>query len=1044
MGNIIGESFKDYVKSQIDIRQDKLGQQSRDTETLLQQNSNSAWIKLTSSVLIQDFEKIKIPAGVQDLAKYLTLFGGTSIDLKPLGGLGAYTSFGFEQGYRPMPGITSLESKPRNRGSARETTIKLKAYSREQFYYIDLLYLRLGYSVLAEFGHSLYFNNQGNFQKFSDDKTLTADFLGNEVSKFKGDHQTLLTTIEERRRSAAGNYDAVFGQIRNFEWSFTPEGYYDITLSIISYGDVLESLKANVQNSDDTQSPDVEEEEAPTPIDISKATTDTAIIDTLKNLDIIGRLAWGIKNEFRTGNAVQNSGNATMLLTGDKLGVEASDCLRLYNQEKKRGGTYYIRLGGLIKYLFDKTMIYVDEKREIPLIGFDLDTETNLIYKTPYTLSANPGVCVVKTQLEIDINGTQRNFSLLPEIPDTVGFDSRPDAGKVLNVFVNLAYILTQVNLLRDSGNNVSYLDLLQNICNSVQKTLGGINTLEVVVDEATARIIDQHPIPSLQKEVTSLAEFNIYGLKPGTVGSFVTDFGIKTSITNALATTITVGAQANGTIRGVDATPFSKWNEGLIDRILPEKQNQDTKPGANDLNSILKLEVKNRTIQEEYFNFVQSLAESRWSSEKAGEFETILSNMLTFIEAASGITGQGTRGGSLGFLPINLNFTFDGLSGIKIYQRFKINQNILPYNYPNALQFIVTGITNRVENNRWTTSIDTNAVPETLITNSPQTFNPTAINPSTGTGTGNTTTQNGEAVNFPSPQAQSGRVRLRVTRLLDNGVVCEGKLEVYNAQGRILKTYKTIERPWLQNQNKISCIPPGTYNFSKSKAYNNPKLGEVLRISNPPFRNGVLVHVGTKPTDSEGCILPTQLNGTNSRVAMKEILEFLYPQGSGSETYVIEVYGVQGKEYVDIRNNFVYTGPGEVPIEEEDEERSRKLYIAYAGQLNKVMNLQDNFDASKPLLQKTVGVINAVVEAGKRIKAIFGDPNMTLEDGRSAPWNRLLQLNDLIPAHKKLFRSELTKFVGKVTSRGRGTFPFKYPPKGEEREFQVLRVSYG
>lgn len=341
-------------------------------------------------------------------------------------------------------------------------------------------------------------------------------------------------------------------------------------------------------------------------------------------------------------------------------------------------------------------MLYVNEERTIPLLQFDLDPETNLIYRTPYTLSANPEVCVVKTNLTLDINGTSFGTSILQEGTRVLSFDAedREDAGKILNVYVNLSFILKQINQLRDSDNNVNYFDLLQSICTNIQKALGGINTLEVIVEDTTARIIDQHAIPSLQKEVTDLGEFNIYGLRPGELGSFVTDFGIKTSITNALATTITVGAQANGTVKGTDATPFSKWNEGLIDRILPEKQNEDTKPGAEELKKLLRLEVKNRTLQEEYYRFVQDFKKYKWSQAKAVEFETILSNMLTFTEAASGIQGGGTKGGSLGFLPINLNFTFDGLSGIKIYQRFKINQNFLPYNYPETLQFIVTGIT--------------------------------------------------------------------------------------------------------------------------------------------------------------------------------------------------------------------------------------------------------------------------------------------------------------------------------------------------------------
>src|SRR6056300_1532451 len=199
MGNIIGEGFKDYVIDQIDQRQKNLARKDRSTKLLQEQNSKSAWIKLTSSILISDRAKFNIPGSIDDAAKYFTLFGGTSINSKPLGGLDSYTKFGFEQGYRPMPGILSLETKNRNRRSVRETTIQMRAYSREQFYYVDLLYLRLGYSVLVEFGNSLYYDNDNTYQKFTDAQTVTADFLGEGASKYKGDHYALLNAIEKKR-----------------------------------------------------------------------------------------------------------------------------------------------------------------------------------------------------------------------------------------------------------------------------------------------------------------------------------------------------------------------------------------------------------------------------------------------------------------------------------------------------------------------------------------------------------------------------------------------------------------------------------------------------------------------------------------------------------------------------------------------------------------------------------------------------------------------------------------------------------------------------
>ena len=54
MGNITGESFKDYVAKQITTRQKNLGDASRSNSQLLQQNANSAWIKLTSAIVVKN------------------------------------------------------------------------------------------------------------------------------------------------------------------------------------------------------------------------------------------------------------------------------------------------------------------------------------------------------------------------------------------------------------------------------------------------------------------------------------------------------------------------------------------------------------------------------------------------------------------------------------------------------------------------------------------------------------------------------------------------------------------------------------------------------------------------------------------------------------------------------------------------------------------------------------------------------------------------------------------------------------------------------
>ena len=54
-----------------------------------------------------------------------------------------------------------------------------------------------------------------------------------------------------------------------------------------------------------------------------------------------------------------------------------------------------------------------------------------------------------------------------------------------------------------------------------------------------------------------------------------------------------------------------------------------------------------------------------------------------------------------------------DGLSGMKVYQSFLIDTDFLPSNYPESLEFLIKGIIHKVENNQWTTRIESMAIPK-------------------------------------------------------------------------------------------------------------------------------------------------------------------------------------------------------------------------------------------------------------------------------------------------------------------------------------------
>lgn len=1052
MGNIIGEVFKDYVDKQVNIRQNNLAVATRNTDLLLEQNAKSAWIKLTSSILIADRAKFDIPQDIPDLAKYFTLFGGTAINRTPIGGLNAYNNpkFGFEQGYRPAPGINSLETKNRNRGSVRETTIKLTAYSREQFYYIDLLYLRLGYSVLIEFGHSLYYDNNNTFQQFKDSQTLTNAFLGKgEASDYKGDHLKLLADIEKRRESTGGNYDAIFGQIRNFDWSFTPQGSYDITLSIISYGDVIESLKANtISDTTTSAEPTTQETEDGEPTieeQLQKAEKDSTVIELLKDLDSIGSLFYNLYNSLSLygnpapGNTINTLTDISAFKT-DK-GYFAHDAIAVVGGGFGIGYHYYIRFGAFLQYLWEQGMIYIDTEGKTPLLSLDNEVGSNLIYRTPYTVPSNPAVCIVRTKVQLVGEEQDVDTILFEEIPLNGSFYSEdiryPDTGFLMNVYVDMAYILKEANGIKDSKNKVFFYDLIQKICKGIESNLGGVNTLEPVIDEAECRlhIVDQHIIPSVQNEIGPGTLFNVYGVTPGGKGTFVQDFGIKTTITNALATTITVGAQAQGGIKGEDATAFSKWNRGLVDRVLIKKVNQAKKDDTETDKELKDLAKKHLDTENQYVTYVKNLKNYIWNQEKGDEFTSILSNVISFKENAKGLEQESTTGGDIGFLPINLNLTFTGLSGIKIYQKFGVENTFLPYNYPETLQFIVTGISHNIDGNKWITKIDTNAIPASAIVNTGEvgtikrtgatSANGSSASSNVGTGTGNTPTAVAGNITYPAATAKG--VRLRLDRKSDNGVQTLGVLKVYGANGMVIHTIDTIERPWKGNDSKVSCIPPGVYRITKSKMNSHPAQGYLVRLSDPRHRAGVYIHTGTKPVHSEGCILVGAYQTGN----IQKIMQTLFPDGAPAETFKFEIYGVPNKSYVDIRDDTVYTDPTPGESSASTTEPSRKKYVDYANQLKKVLNQTDVYDKGKPLLAPLTGTFNDDEEgAVTRFKELVG-----YSVNPSAPWYNKINLGTLNTQHKALFKIQFDALMSNVLRRS-NDFTFKTPTTTAPNEY--------
>ena len=93
----------------------------------------------------------------------------------------------------------------------------------------------------------------------------------------------------------------------------------------------------------------------------------------------------------------------------------------------------------------------------------------------------------------------------------------------------------------------------------------------------------------------------------------------------------------------------------------------------------------------------------------------------------------------------------------------------------------------------------------------------------------------------------------LILNRAIDQTVETKGVLSLPNNS-----YFKTLELPWLNNKNGVSCIPPGNYPWRKVAATVNIPYPHI-EIMNVPGRTGICMHwanfAAGKKVQLKGCI---------------------------------------------------------------------------------------------------------------------------------------------------------------------------------------------
>ena len=737
--NIIGKSFEEFVINQIDYRQEILSSTTRD-QKFLKYVSKTPWLRMASSVNISSSIKAS-ELGLGDeymdskAAEQFVLQGGLtgvteipnedeSISYSPLNlrygvspnnsivqSKDPQPSYGFgtsTQGKTPMPGLTSVSVQNYNNGAIRKGVVRFTCTSLEQFNIINTLYMRVGYYTLVEWGHTAYLDARTktlvNRQEFST-PAIESFFQGKNSSE-------ILKNIQEEVSSSSGNYDAFIGRITNFNWTFN-DGSYDCSVDIYSPGDVIDSLKVNTTFSQPVEV-------------ISKNLTQDQDMDALRGSSV--NPEYGVDAVVVSGQIEKIK---PLFIRNKDTSVIASTLYEYFselNQKKSYFTTnsevaeveifrftdgsqtksYFITLGKLLEVIQNKTLLY-DKTSKEPIIRINSDYNSNFCARFPEQVSTDWNKCYIPYTLSsADGKDTIISQKLTEATKDsTKRYDYKNYVGKMMHILVNFDFIITTLNSSLDKNNKLSLKGFLQTLMNGISSSIGGINEFKVGYSSLTNEltIYDNNPLVTSQlvnSEKPKVAKFNSYGVKKDISASFLLNISIQSSISNDMATMIAVGAQSSGNQIGENATAFSLFNEGLTDRVQPtslDAYHANTKSTEAKDPAIVFKENKQKL-----FDLVR-LRSTKGASEK--DLNAAKSINTDYAKYYLGRATEVEKTPGNIFIPFNMTLEMDGLSGIRIFDIFTVDNKILPEMYTNSLNFVIKGVQHDITVGGGTTTVN-------------------------------------------------------------------------------------------------------------------------------------------------------------------------------------------------------------------------------------------------------------------------------------------------------------------------------------------------
>jgi hypothetical protein len=286
------------------------------------------------------------------------------------------------------------------------------------------------------------------------------------------------------------------------------------------------------------------------------------------------------------------------------------------------------------------------------------------------------------------------------------------------NCYLNFSTIIDSMDSNIDNRGDLSPFNFLKDICEKINKAMGGVNNLEPTINEKenTYEIIDSsEPSPKINTPQTI---FQIFGYN-GNESTFVRNVDLKTEISPEFASMVTIGATASGYTKGMEATAFSKWNRGIHDRFNPSQplpSPTSTTSSINTNQNNIEVDYLKYLLELEPLEYLGFTKQPTWQTLNPKIINTNLTVATEFFKYLRAKTyekdPENYASTSNGFIPFNLQLTMDGLSGMKIWNKIEVDTRFLPSNYPENLKFVIKRVSHKLSNGDWETTIDTTVMP--------------------------------------------------------------------------------------------------------------------------------------------------------------------------------------------------------------------------------------------------------------------------------------------------------------------------------------------